>query len=75
VVLKVDDKKRLPKNQGYISGFSGDSVTTYGQRAADLEYRFRKNSQPWFVKLDDGFNILDSLDYISFDERAETFFK
>lgn len=75
IVMMVDDKTPLRKEEKYISAFTGDSILNKGQRGMDIEHtRFKSNAQPYFVKIDDHFNVLDSLIYQRDLQQAESFF-
>ena len=50
VSLYVDDKRELPPAEQYVSKYSGRKITTIGDRWAELEiYRYKSNSQPYYV--------------------------
>ncbi len=53
VSLFVDERTKLPEDQQYISKFSGDKVTTVGQKWSELEtFVYKNNSQPLYVIID-----------------------
>ena len=57
--LVVDDKASLPDNEDFVSTYSGKKITTLGGKWSDLEAsRFNSNSQPFYVLLDSGGNLL-----------------
>jgi len=53
VSLFVDERTKLPKDKQYVSKFSGDKVTTIGQKWSELEtFVYKNNSQPLYVIID-----------------------
>lgn len=81
--LYVDDKTELPKDEQYISKFDGSKIKTVGNKNADFEIvKFDRNSQPYYVFLDQNGNMLtdkgysaqdgyDPQKFLSFLEKAE----
>ena len=50
ISLYVDDKTELPKNEQYISKFSGKKIERLGQKWSDLQAsKFGTNSQPYYI--------------------------
>lgn len=50
ISLYVDDKAELPKNEQYISKFSGKKIEKLGQKWSDLQAsKFGTNSQPYYI--------------------------
>ena len=50
VSLFVDERTKLPKDKQYISKYTGDKVTTVGQKWSELEtFKYKNNSQPLYV--------------------------
>ena len=50
VSLYVDERTKLPKDQQYISKYTGEKVTTVGQKWSELEtFKYKNNSQPLYV--------------------------
>ena len=48
--LYVDEKEELPKNEQYVSVFSGKTIKTIGNKWSDYEAKnFNVNSQPYYV--------------------------
>lgn len=48
--LYVDEKAELPKNDQYVSKFSGKTIKTIGNKWSDYEAsKFNVNSQPYYV--------------------------
>ncbi len=59
--LYVDDKRDLPKSEKYISEYTGDSVTTIGKKWTELEtFKYKSNSQPFYIILDNNENIMNT---------------
>lgn len=57
--LVVDDKAELPKNEQFVSDYSGKKITTLGGKWSDFEAKtFNANSQPLYVILDSNGNLL-----------------
>jgi thioredoxin-related protein len=53
VQLYVDDKTELPAAEQAVSAFSGQQLTTLGNKWSDLQAsRYNANSQPFYVLLD-----------------------
>ena len=53
IQLYVDDKTTLPKDEQYVSSFSGKNVRTIGNKWSDFQAsKFNSNSQPYYVLLD-----------------------
>ncbi len=50
VSLYVDERTKLPEDKQYISKYTGDKVTTVGQKWSEFEtYKYKNNSQPLYV--------------------------
>ncbi len=50
VSLFVDERIKLPEDKQYISKYTGDKVTTVGQKWSEFEtYKYKNNSQPLYV--------------------------
>ncbi|MDT3404112.1 thioredoxin family protein [Mucilaginibacter terrae] len=48
--LYVDEKLELPKDEQYVSKFSGKTIKTIGNKWSDYEAKnFNVNSQPYYV--------------------------
>jgi len=53
VSLFVDERTKLPENKQYISKYSGEKVTTVGQKWSEMEtFVYKNNSQPLYVIID-----------------------
>lgn len=53
VALYVDDKKKLPEEEWYVSEYDGKKKKTIGKQNADLQIRkYNVNAQPYYVLLD-----------------------
>ena len=77
ISLYVDEKKKLPKDERYVSDFSGEKITTVGGKWSDFQAsRFRANSQPYYVLLDhQGDKLLDPKGYTPDAEAYQDFLK
>ena len=61
ISLYVDDKKRLPENEQYISETTGKNIRTIGNKWSDFQIeRYQMNAQPYYVILDENENELIS---------------
>ncbi len=50
VSLYVDERTKLPEDKQYVSKYTGDKVTTVGQKWSELEtFKYKNNSQPLYV--------------------------
>lgn len=59
VALYVDDKKKLPEEEWYVSEYDGKKKKTIGKQNADLQIRkYNVNAQPYYVLLDGNGNDL-----------------
>jgi thiol:disulfide interchange protein len=60
ISLYVDDKTKLPEEEQYISEiFEGKRIRTIGNKWSDFQTsRFKTNSQPYYVLLDNDGNLL-----------------
>jgi len=61
VSLYVDDRAPLPESEQYVSAASGKlkKIRTVGNKWTDFEIRhFKKASQPYYVLIDTGMNVL-----------------
>ncbi|WP_321307199.1 cytochrome c biogenesis protein CcdA [Marinifilum fragile] len=59
VALYVDDKKKLPEEEWYVSEYDGKKKKTIGKQNADLQIRkYNVNAQPYYVLLDENGNDL-----------------
>jgi len=53
VSLYVDDKRKLPKDQQYVSTTTGKKIKTIGNKWSDFQIReYRANAQPYYVLVD-----------------------
>jgi thiol:disulfide interchange protein len=60
IALYVDDRTRLPENQWVTSEFDGRVKNTIGTRNLDYQItNFNTNTQPYYVVLDAGENLLN----------------
>ncbi len=60
VSLFVDERTKLPKEKQYISPYTGDKVTTVGQKWSEMEtFRYKNNSQPLYIMVDHSENNLN----------------
>ncbi|MFC0875731.1 cytochrome c biogenesis protein CcdA [Saccharicrinis sp. FJH2] len=60
VALYVDDKTKLPETDWITSTFDGKVKKTLGKKYADFQIsRYKVNSQPYYVLLDNNENLLE----------------
>lgn len=53
VSLYVDDKRKLPESQQYVSETTGKEIETIGNKWSDFQIsRYKANAQPYYVLLD-----------------------
>ena len=53
VSLFVDERTKLPEEKQYISKYTGEKVTTIGEKWSELEtFVYKNNSQPLYVIID-----------------------
>ena len=53
VSLYVDDKRKLPENERYISETTGKKINTIGNKWSDFQIeRYKANAQPFYVLID-----------------------
>lgn len=53
VSLYVDDKRKLPENEQYISETTGKKIKTIGNKWSDFQIKkYKANAQPYYVLLD-----------------------
>ncbi len=53
VSLYVDERTKLPKDKQYISPYTGQKVTTIGQKWSEMEtFKYKNNSQPLYIMID-----------------------
>src|SRR5690606_12868816 len=53
ISLYVDDKRKLPESERYVSKETGKKVVTIGNKWTDLMItRYQTNTQPYYVLLD-----------------------
>lgn len=59
VSLYVDDKRKLPESEHYISKINGKKVTTIGKKWSEFQIeKYKANAQPYYVLIDhDGNNL------------------
>ncbi len=60
VSLYVDDRTELPKDSQYVSKATGKNIVTTGNKWTELEStRYKINSQPYYVLLDNNEKLLN----------------
>ena len=59
ISLYVDDKRKLPESEQYISSLNGKKVTTIGKKWSEFQiHKYKANAQPYYVLLDhEGANL------------------
>jgi thiol:disulfide interchange protein len=59
VSLYVDDIKKLPENEQFVSKVTGNRISTYGNKWSEFEtVRFKTNSQPLYVLMNHNDSML-----------------
>ena len=62
--LYIDSRMELPEEEQYMSDFNQEFITTVGSKNLDyLISNFEVSSQPYFVCLNSGNQILETADY------------
>ena len=73
VSLFVDERTKLPENQQYISKYTGEKVTTVGQKWSEMEtFKYKNNSQPLYIMVDQKENNLN--DPIGYTPEIELYY-
>jgi thioredoxin-related protein len=67
VSLYVDERAKLPLDSQYVSKYSKDRIETTGEKWHEMEiYRFRENSLPYYILLDnEGIELNKPIGYTS----------
>lgn len=53
VSLYVDDKRKLPENEQYVSEITGKEIESIGNKWSDFQIsRYKANAQPYYVLID-----------------------
>jgi len=53
ISLYVDDKRKLPENEQYVSETTGKEIESIGNKWSDFQIsRYRANAQPYYVLID-----------------------
>jgi len=53
ISLYVDDKRKLPESEQYLSSINGKKVTTIGKKWSEFQInKYKANAQPYYVLLD-----------------------
>ncbi|NWJ52268.1 MAG: thioredoxin family protein [Bacteroidetes bacterium] len=74
VALYVDDRKEIPENEWVTSTVDGKVKKTIGKKFADFQItRFKTNSQPYYVLLDNNGELLRKP--TAYDLKIENFIK
>ncbi len=65
ISLHVDDKRKLPESEQYISETTGKKIKSIGNKWSDFQImKYRANAQPYYVLLDhDGNNLNEHTAY------------
>jgi thiol:disulfide interchange protein DsbD len=76
VSLYCDRKIDLPKEKQYVSKTTGKQVITIGNKWTDLQIsRYKSNSQPLYVIIDNEGNDLKGLTPMAFNTNIEEYKK
>jgi thiol:disulfide interchange protein DsbD len=74
VSLYVDERTKLPESEQYISKYTGDKVTTVGQKWSEMEtFVYKNNSQPLYVLIDGNERKLN--EPVGYTPDVEEFYK
>ena len=58
ISLYVDDKRKLPESEQYVSEVTGKKVRTIGNKWSDFQIKmFNTNAQPYYIVLDSDGNV------------------
>lgn len=73
VSLYVDDKRKLPKEDQYVSATTGKEIETIGNKWSDFQIsRYEANAQPYYVLIDH--NEEELLPPSAYEPSAEEFY-
>ena len=76
ISLYCDRKIELPKSQQYLSKTTGKQVITIGNKWTDLQIsRYKSNSQPLYVIIDNKGNDLEGVTPMAFNTNIEEYKK
>jgi thiol:disulfide interchange protein len=76
ISLYCDRKIELPKAQQYVSKITGKQVITIGNKWTDLQIsRYKSNSQPLYVIIDNEGNDLEGVTPMAFNTNIEEYKK
>jgi thiol:disulfide interchange protein len=76
ISLYCDRKIELPKEQQYVSKTTGKEVVTIGNKWTDLQItRYKSNSQPLYVIIDNNGNDLEGFDPMAFNTNIPEYKK
>jgi thiol:disulfide interchange protein DsbD len=76
ISLYCDRKIELPKSQQYLSKTTGKQVITIGNKWTDLQIsRYKSNSQPLYVIIDNEGNDLEGVTPMAFNTNIEEYKK
>ena len=76
ISLYCDRKIELPKSQQYVSKTTGKQVVTIGNKWTDLQIsRYKSNSQPLYVIIDNEGNDLEEMAPMAFNTNIEEYKK
>ncbi len=74
VSLFVDERTKLPEHEQYISKYTGEKVTTVGQKWSEMEtFKYKNNSQPLYVIIDHDENNMN--DPIGYTPDVDTYYQ
>ena len=74
ISLYVDDKRKLPENEQYVSETTGKKIRSIGNKWSDFQIKkYKANAQPYYVLLDhDGDNLNK---YSAYDPDIDSYLK
>ena len=72
ISLYVDDKRKLPENEQYVSETTGKKIKTIGNKWSDFQIRkYEANAQPYYVLVDNnGDNLIE---YSAYNPNVEEY--
>ncbi|MGS2762880.1 protein-disulfide reductase DsbD family protein [Sinomicrobium sp. M5D2P9] len=77
ISLYVDDKRKLPKNEQYVSETTGKQIKTIGNKWSDFQItKYKANAQPYYVLVDhQGKSLNNPVGYTPEIDEYEAWFK
>ena len=74
ISLYVDDKRKLPENEQYVSETTGKKIRSIGNKWSDFQIKkYKANAQPYYVLLDHNGDNLNK--YSAYDPDIDSYLK